>query len=123
MAGLAIGVEGEQQESQILAFAQRFAILDEVSGQMIAPFVVQSGQVFMNTAIISQAFIKDLVLGMTLRSATLNAQGQPLLEINIPAGTLTLRSAGSGGSSLLNNDGLAAFDAAGTLRAKFGRLS
>jgi predicted phage tail protein len=123
MAGLAIGVEGEQQESQILAFAQRFAILDEVSGQMIAPFVVQSGQVFMNTAIISQAFIKDLVLGMTLRSATLNSQGQPLLEINIPAGTLTLRSAGSGGSSLLNNDGLAAFDAAGTLRAKFGRLS
>ncbi|WP_439821412.1 host specificity protein J [Pseudomonas sp. HLG18] len=123
MAGLAIGVEGQEQESQILAFAQRFAILDEVSGQMVAPFVVQGGQVFMNTAIISAAFIKDLVLGMTLRSAAVNAQGLPLLEINIPAGTLTLRSAGGGGSSLLNNDGLAAFDENGTLRAKFGRLS
>ncbi|WP_240998577.1 phage tail tip fiber protein, partial [Pseudomonas viridiflava] len=32
MSGLAIGVEGQQQESQILAFAQRFAILDEASG-------------------------------------------------------------------------------------------
>lgn len=123
MAGLAIGVDGQEQESQILAFAQRFAIMDEVSGQLIAPFVVQGGQVFMNTAIISTAFIKELVLGMTLRSAAVNAQGLPLLEINIPAGTLTLRSAGTGGSSLLNNDGLAAFDAAGTLRAKFGRLS
>ncbi|MEX5665196.1 hypothetical protein QIW46_13685 [Pseudomonas fluorescens] len=29
----------------------------------------------MNTAIISQAFIKELVLGMTLRSAAVNAQG------------------------------------------------
>jgi hypothetical protein len=84
MAGLAIWVDGEQQESQILAFAQRFAILDEVSGQMIAPFVVQVGQVFINTAIISTAFIKELVLGMKLHSAALNSQGLPLLEINIP---------------------------------------
>ncbi|MEO6677672.1 MAG: DUF1983 domain-containing protein, partial [Pseudomonas sp.] len=106
MAGLAIGVEGQTQESQILAFAQRFAILDEVSGQMIAPFVVQGGQVFINTAIISTAFIQELILGMTLRSAALNSQGLPLLEINIPAGTLTLRGQTADGSIMLNNYGM-----------------
>ncbi|ROL94147.1 host specificity protein [Pseudomonas chlororaphis] len=123
MAGLAIGVEGQQQESQILAFAQRFAILDEVSGQMIAPFVVQGGQVFINTAIISTAFIQNLVLGMTLRSAALNSEGLPLLEINIPAGTLTLRGQSADGSTLLNNDGIFVYDLNNTERAALGRLS
>ncbi|WP_426160265.1 TipJ family phage tail tip protein [Pseudomonas sp. TSRC2-2] len=123
MAGLAIGVEGEQQESQILAFAQRFAILDEVSGQMIAPFVVQGGQVFMNTAIISQAFIKELVLGMTLRSAALNSQGLPLLEINIPAGTFTLRGQSSTGYTLLNNNGIYVYDLNYIERAALGKMT
>ena len=123
MAGLAIGVEGETQESQILAFAQRFAILDEVSGQMIAPFVVQGGQVFMNTAIISQAFIKELVLGMTLRSAALNSQGLPLLEINIPAGTFTLRGQSSTGYTLLNNNGIYVYDLNYIERAALGKMT
>ncbi|MGF6208300.1 TipJ family phage tail tip protein [Pseudomonas frederiksbergensis] len=122
MAGLAIGVDGQEQESQILAYAQRFAILDEVSGQMIAPFVVQGGQVFINTAIISTAFIQNLVLGMTLRSAALNSQGLPLLEINIPAGTLTLRGQTGDGSMLLNNYGMFAYDAANVERAAFGKI-
>ncbi|MBL0793647.1 host specificity protein J [Pseudomonas sp. B7] len=123
MAGLAIGVDGELQESQILAFAQRFAILDEVSGQMIAPFVVQGGQVFMNTAIISQAFIKELVLGMTLRSAALNSQGLPLLEINIPAGTFTLRGQSSTGYTLLNNNGIYVYDLNYIERAALGKMT
>lgn len=123
MAGLAIGVDGEQQESQILAFAQRFAILDEVSGQMIAPFVVQGGQVFMNTAIISQAFIKELVLGMTLRSAALNNQGLPLLEINIPAGTFTLRGQSDSGYTLLNNNGIYVYDLNYIERAALGKMT
>ncbi|WP_095093831.1 DUF1983 domain-containing protein [Pseudomonas sp. Irchel 3A5] len=123
MAGLAIGVEGQEQESQILAFAQRFAILDEVSGQMIAPFVVQGGQVFMNTAIISTAFIRELVLGMTLRSSTLNSQGLPLLEINIPAGTFTLRGQSDSGYTLLNNNGLYVYDLNYIERAALGKMT
>lgn len=123
ISSLAIGVDGETQESQILAFAQRFAILDEVSGQMIAPFVVQGGQVFMNTAIISQAFIKELVLGMTLRSAALNSQGLPLLEINIPAGTFTLRGQSSTGYTLLNNDGIYVYDLNYIERAALGKMT
>ncbi|WP_339408057.1 phage tail protein [Pseudomonas helleri] len=121
MAGLALGSDGDT--SEILAFAQRFAIIDEVTGQLRAPFVVQGGQVFINYAMIDTAFIQNLVLGMTLRSSAVNAKGLPLLEINIPAGMLTLRSAGAGGSSILNNDGLAALDENDVIRAKFGKLS
>ena len=78
---------------------------------------------FINYAMIDTAFIQNLVLGMTLRSSAVNAKGLPLLEINIPAGMLTLRSAGAGGSSILNNDGLAALDENDVIRAKFGKLS
>lgn len=63
MAGLAIGVEGEEQESQILAFAQRFAVLDEASGTMIVPFLVQDGQVFINSAFIQDGTISNAKIG------------------------------------------------------------
>ena len=120
MAGLSIAA-GDTAE--ILAFAQRFAIIDEVTGQLRAPFVVSGGQVFINYAMIDTAFIQNLVLGMTLRSSAVNAKGQPLLEINIPAGLLTLRSAGAGGSSTLNNDGLVVSDEGGVVRTQVGKLT
>lgn len=121
MAGLALGSDGET--SEILAFAQRFAIVDEVSGQLITPFVVSGGQVFINQAVINKAFIQEIVLGMTLRSEEVDSKGRPLLEINIKAGTFTLRSAGTGGSALLNNDGLTVFDANDIDRVTVGKLS
>ncbi|MEZ2878012.1 DUF1983 domain-containing protein, partial [Pseudomonas lundensis] len=120
MAGLSIAA-GDTAE--ILAFAQRFAIIDEVTGQLRAPFIVSDGQVFINYAMIDTAFIQNLVLGMTLRSSAVNAKGQPLLEINIPAGMLTLRSAGAGGSSTLNNDGLVVTDEGDVVRTQVGKLT
>ena len=120
MAGLSIAA-GDTAE--ILAFAQRFAIIDEVTGQLRAPFVVSGGQVFINYAMIDTAFIQNLVLGMTLRSSAVNAKGLPLLEINIPAGLLTLRSAGAGGSATLNNDGLVVTDEGDVVRTQVGKLT
>jgi len=121
MAGLAIGSDGETGE--VLIFAQRFAVVDEVSGQLIPMFVVQGNQVFLNQAIINTAFIQQIILGMTLRSEAVDSKGRPLLEINVKSGTFTLRSAGTGGSSLLNNDGLTVFDANDVDRVSVGRFS
>lgn len=121
MAGLALGSDGET--SEILAFAQRFAIVDEVSGQLITPFVVSGGQVFINQAVINKAFIQEIILGMTLRSEAVDSKGRPLLEINVKAGTFVLRGEGTGGSSMLNNDGLAVYDGNEVRRVLVGRLS
>ncbi|QVN04615.1 phage tail protein [Pseudomonas rhodesiae] len=121
IAGLSLGSDGNT--SEILAFAQRFAIVDEVSGQLITPFVVSGGQVFINQAVINKAFIQEIILGMTLKSETVDSKGRPLLEINVKAGTFTLRSAGTGGSTLLNNDGLSVYDINELLRVVVGRLS
>ncbi|MBM1197449.1 phage tail tip fiber protein, partial [Pseudomonas weihenstephanensis] len=118
MAGLAFGSDGDT--SEILAFAQRFAIIDEVTGQLRAPFVVQGGQVFINYAMIDTAFIQNLVLGMTLRSSAVNEQGLPLLEINIPAGKLILRGSAADGSSELANTGLKFFHGNGVTAIDLG---
>ncbi|RMM78966.1 Prophage PssSM-02, tail fiber/host specificity protein, partial [Pseudomonas syringae pv. maculicola] len=123
MAGLAIGVEGQQQESQILAFAQRFAILDEASGTMIAPFVVQGGQVFINTAIINTAFIKEIIAGMSITSQAKNSRGEPLLELNFVTGAVNIRSQDADGSTLLNNRGFYVYDANLAERTAIGRLT
>lgn len=121
VAGLAIGSNGE--EGEILLMAQRLAIIDGLDGQMILPFVVQNGQVFINQAVINQAFIKEIVAGMTIRSAALNSQGLPLLEINFAAGTFVLRGQDANGSTLLNNGGLYVYDANGIERTAVGRLT
>ncbi|WP_447096868.1 host specificity protein J [Pseudomonas sp. CF10PS3] len=120
-SGFAFGSDGEQAE--FLIFAQRFAVVDEVSGQLVPMFVVQNNQVVLNQAIISKAFIQEIILGMNLRSEAVDSKGRPLLEINVKAGTFTLRSAGTGGSSLLNNDGLAVYDGSDVRRTMVGRLS
>ena len=120
-SGFAFGSDGEQ--SEFLIFAQRFAVVDEVSGQLVPMFVVEGNQVVLNQAIISKAFVQEIILGMTLRSPTVDSKGRPLLEINIPAGTVTVRSPGAGGSSLINNDGLSVFDLNEVLRLMAGRLS
>ncbi|WP_459199937.1 phage tail tip fiber protein, partial [Pseudomonas tremae] len=123
MAGLAVGVEGQEQESQILAFAQRFAILDEASGTMIAPFVVQGGQVFINTAIINTAFIREIIAGMSITSQAQNSRGEPLLELNFVTGAVNIRSQDAEGSVLLNNRGLYVYDANLVERTAVGRLT
>ncbi|MBC3484693.1 DUF1983 domain-containing protein [Pseudomonas sp. SWRI50] len=121
MAGLAIGSDG--QTGEILAFAQRFAIVDESSGQVTLPFVVSNGQVFINQAVINQAFIQNIVAGMTIRSQAVNSQGLPLLELNFVTGAVSIRGQDANGSTLLNNGGLYVYDANGIERTAVGRLT
>ena len=118
--GLAFGSDGET--SEFLVFAQRFAVVDEVTGQLVAPLVVEGGQVFINTALISAAFIREIVLGMTLKSQAVDSHGRPLIELNMVTGSFSVRGQDADGSTQLNNGGLYVYDAADRLRTVSGRL-
>lgn len=120
VTGLAFGSDGEQ--SEFLIFAQRFAVVNEIDGTVIPMFVVQNNQVVFNTAIISKALIQEIILGMTLRSEDVDSRGRPLLEINVKSGTFALRGDGTGGSILLNNNGLAVYDGNDVRRTMTGNL-
>ncbi|MEG8233856.1 TipJ family phage tail tip protein [Pseudomonas orientalis] len=119
--GLAFGSNGSQ--SEFLIMAQRMAVVNEIDGKVVPMFVIENGQAVFNTAIISKAIIQEIILGMVLRSPTADSKGRPLLEINIPAGTITVRGEGTDGSSLFDNSGISVFDANEKRRGKFGRLS
>nr|WP_256585774.1 DUF1983 domain-containing protein [Pseudomonas sp. 02C 26] len=116
--GIVQGSNGE--EGEILLMAQRLAIVDGVNGDMVLPFVVQNGQVFINQAVINTAFIQEIVAGMTIRSETLNAQGLPLLEINFKAGTFILRGQSANGSTLITNGQVNTYYASGNPATKMG---
>ncbi|WP_414156574.1 DUF1983 domain-containing protein [Pseudomonas sp. BNK-30] len=124
-AGIGLGIENGPAglQSQFLVSADRFAVVNGVNGTLSSPFVVQSGQVFINQAFINQAFIQQIILGMTLRSQAVDSQGRPLIELDMVNGTFTLRGQDSSGSLLINNGGVYAYDANSIERAALGRMT
>ncbi|KTB77137.1 host specificity protein J [Pseudomonas syringae ICMP 13102] len=121
MAGLAIGVEGQQQESQILAYAQRFAILDESSGTLIVPFVVQGGKVIMDSAVIGDGTITNAKIGNAIQSNNYvpGVSGWKLFF----DGTFEINSSlGDGGRQTINGQGGKVFDQ-NRLRYQWGNLA
>lgn len=115
-AGIGVGVENNEGiiTSQILLAAERVAVLDESSGQLVVPFVVQGGQVFINDAIIGQLSAQHIkvnalseltddagiLVSGKLQSATngnfidLNATGSQQ-AINFGGGAMTLTANGT----------------------------
>ncbi len=124
-AGIGLGIENGPAglQSQFLVSADRFAVVNGINGTLASPFVVQNGQVLMNTALINTAFIQQIILGMTLRSQAVDSQGRPLIELNMVSGAVTIRGQTADGSILLNNGGLYVYDANGVERTAVGRLT
>ncbi|MGS7252404.1 phage tail tip fiber protein [Pseudomonas anuradhapurensis] len=124
-AGIGLGIENGPAglQSQFLVSADRFAVVNGINGTLTSPFVVQNGQVFINTALINTAFIQNIILGMTLRSQAVDSQGRPLIELNMVSGAVTIRGQTAEGSILLNNGGLYVYDANGVERTAVGRLT
>ncbi|QBF27444.1 DUF1983 domain-containing protein [Pseudomonas tructae] len=124
-ASIGLGIENGPGglQSQLLVSADRFAVVNGINGALSSPFVVQGGQVFINQALINQAFIQQIVLGMTLRSQAVNAQGLPLIELNMVSGMFTVRGQDANGQTIINNGGIYTYDANGVERTAVGRLA
>ncbi|CRI56418.1 host specificity protein J [Pseudomonas sp. CCOS 191] len=121
-AGIGLGIENGPAglQSTFLVSADRFAVVNGINGTLSSPFVVQGGQVFMNTALINTAFIQQIVLGMTLRSQAVDSQGRPLIELNMVTGAFTVRGQDSTGSTLITNGQVNTYYASGNPATKMG---
>ncbi|WP_141687465.1 phage tail tip fiber protein, partial [Pseudomonas putida] len=86
-------------------------------------FVFQNGQLFLNQALINTAFIREIILGMTLRSQAVDAFGRPLIELNMVNGTFSFRGADGNGSLLINNGGVYVYDLNYIERVALGKLN
>ncbi|MGX5797335.1 phage tail tip fiber protein [Pseudomonas sp. E2-15] len=116
-SGFSFGSDGEQAE--FLIFAQRFAVVDEVSGAVVPMFVVQNNQVFISQAIINKALIQEIIASMSIKSEAVDAQGQPLIDINFVTGQFIVRGQRGNISNTLDNMGMRTYQGA-TLRFRSG---
>lgn len=123
LAGIGVGVDNASGilQSQVLVTADRFAILNQVTGTttLVSPFAVSGGQVYINSAVIQDGSITNAKIGNTIQSTATNpATGQPvwILDKN---GTFQMN--GTGTTRLnINSSNITAYDGAGTLRVRMG---
>ncbi|WP_372822495.1 DUF1983 domain-containing protein [Pseudomonas parafulva] len=119
--GIVQGSDG--QVGEILLSADRVAIINGINGPESNLFVFQNGQLFLNQALINTAFIREIILGMTLRSQAVDAFGRPLIELNMVNGTFSFRGADGNGSLLINNGGVYVYDLNYIERVALGKLN
>ncbi|NEK70443.1 MAG: DUF1983 domain-containing protein, partial [Xanthomonas perforans] len=117
IAGMGVGVEQQPDgsyQSQILMQADRFAVINVANNAVTSPFVIQGGQTFINQALIGNAWITNAMIGDTIQSNGVGANGQPRWKLD-KNGTLSMNGANNGGFMTLNEQALRFWNAAGTV--------
>lgn len=120
-AGMGLGISNtpEGMQSQVLFVADRFAILNQINGQVSSPFIVQGGQTIINNAVIGDATIQFAKIGDDVQS-TNYVPGQTGWRLG-KTGSLEFNGQVAGGGRLsMNNQVLQVFDQNGTLRVRLG---
>ncbi|MBU2114255.1 MAG: DUF1983 domain-containing protein, partial [Gammaproteobacteria bacterium] len=125
-AGMSIGIENTPEgiQSQVLFDAGRFAIIDKITGtsNITTPFVVQGGQVFINTAIIGDGTITNAKIGSYIQSTNYVAQttGWKLDK----AGVFEINGSTAGqGRMQISNNRIDVYDNSGNLVCRMGKLT
>lgn len=117
--GIDITTSGGITQSQILFQADRFALINVSNGVTTLPFLIDSGVVYINTAMIQAASIDFLKISDTLQSTNYvaNSTGWKLWK----NGTFELNGPVAGGGRMrITNQVIMVYDAAGTLRVRLG---
>lgn len=67
-AGIALGIDGKNLQSQFLVQADRFGLINTSNGNTTTPFVVENGIAYMNAAVIKDGSITNAKIGGEIRS-------------------------------------------------------
>lgn len=132
IAGLALGADGQTGDSQMLVYADKFAIVDPKSKILKSPFVVQTAggktQMALSGDFVADGLIhgRHIAAGQTLSSPSIEGG-----SLNIGGGRFSVSntgqvsiSAASGKVGMkITNDRIEVYDENGVLRVKLGKLS
>jgi len=123
-AGMGLGIENtpEGMQSQVLFQADRFAVINTANGVISTPFVVQGGQVFINSAVIGDASITMAKISDALQSTNYVA-GQSGWRLD-KSGAFEINGSVAGqGRMQLTNRALKFWDGNDVLRIQAGDLT
>lgn len=121
-AGMGIGVENtpDGMQSMVLFLADLFAVMSQPGGTPKSVFAIQNGQVFMNSAIINQADIINLIITGELRSSNYIA-GRQGMRINFMTNEFEINGTKAGtGRMNITHQLISIFDANEVRRVRIG---
>ncbi|MFU2317964.1 phage tail tip fiber protein [Rahnella sp. PCH160] len=112
-------------QSQVLFTADRFAILPGSTGSAssaVAPFIVDGGQVIMNSAVIKDGFITNAMIGAFVQSNNYDGSTQGW-QLNKSGTFINLGNAGGAGAMKQTNTTISAKDDNSVLRVQVGLIT
>ena len=132
ITGLALGADGQTGDSQMLVYADKFAVVDPKSKILKSPFVVQTAggktQMALSGDFVADGLIhgRHIAAGQTLSSPSIEGG-----SLNIGGGRFSVSntgqvsiSAASGKVGMkMTNDRIEVYDEKGVLRVRLGKLS
>lgn len=121
VAGIGLGLTNETgtTQSQFIVIADRFAILNNIDGSPVSPFIVSGGQTIINNALIGDATINFAKISDTLQSTdyVANTTGWRWGK----DGTIEINGSQSGQGRLsITNQKVAVYDTNGIARVELG---
>nr|AKG47484.1 Fibronectin type III domain protein [Pectobacterium carotovorum] len=119
-AGIALGIEGKNLQSQFLVQADRFALINTANGTTTTPFVIDGGVTYISAASIKNGSIDSAKFGdIQSNNYKANATGWKLSK----SGTLEMNGQTSGKGRLsITNNRIDVYDEKGVLRVRLGLL-
>nr|WP_313611724.1 DUF1983 domain-containing protein [Pantoea piersonii] len=123
VSGMQLGVEGNNGSTQSYALfsADTFAIYNTTNQSYQLAFTAVNGQVFINDALINYASITLAKVGSLYSANYVSGKSGTIMRND---GTFELYGgSGTSGGSVLNETGLAVYDANGVERFKAGKLN
>lgn len=67
-AGIALGIDGKNLQSQFLVQADRFGLINTSNGNTTTPFVIENGVAYINATVIKDGSITNAKIGNEIRS-------------------------------------------------------
>ncbi|WP_370516508.1 MULTISPECIES: phage tail tip fiber protein [Klebsiella] len=117
-AGIALGVDGKNQQSQFLVQADRFALINTSSGNTTTPFVIDNGVTYMSAAYIKDGSISSAKVGDLMSNGFQeNVRGWRISR----DGTMNINGSGAGGArTTITNGKIEVYDSNNRLRVRMG---
>ncbi|MCW9649707.1 phage tail protein [Klebsiella michiganensis] len=81
-AGIALGIDGKNLQSQFLVQADRFGLINTSNGNTTTPFVIENGVAYLNAAVIKNGSIDNAKIAQEISSDSRESDGYPTWFIN-----------------------------------------
>lgn len=122
-AGLTLGADGQTGESEVLVWADKFAVVEPTTKQIKPMFTVTKGKVALSGDLVADGTVqgRHIAAGVSLTAPEITGAGGKFRLAK--DGTVTIQSSPNRVGLKITGDAIEVYDENGVLRVKMGRLA